>query len=107
MTVTGGAGFIGSNLVRLLLERGYRVTVLDDMSSGFRENLDGLAGVELIEASILEEEAVRQAVEDAAAVFHLAASVGGIGANREHQAEFFYDNLQTPAPTAGAVWAPN
>ena len=36
-----------------------------------------------------------------------AAAVGGIGANREHQADFFYDNLQTPAPTAGAVWAPN
>ena len=38
-------------------------------------------------------------------VIHLAARVGGIGANREHPAEFFYDNLMTPAPTAGAVWA--
>jgi len=36
-------------------------------------------------------------------VIHLAARVGGIGANREHPAEFFYDNLMTPAPTAGAV----
>ena len=75
-TVTGGAGFIGSNLARLLLDRGYRVTVIDDLSSGFRENLDALDGVELIEASILDPEAVRQAVEGAAAVFHLAASVG-------------------------------
>ena len=76
MTVTGGAGFIGSNLVRLLLDRGYRVTVLDDLSSGFRENLDALDGVELIEASILDPQAARQAVEGAATVFHLAASVG-------------------------------
>jgi len=36
-------------------------------------------------------------------VIHLAARVGGIGANREHPTEFFYDNLMTPAPTAGAV----
>ena len=75
MTVTGGAGFIGSNLVRALLEWGHPVTVLDDLSSGFAENLDGLA-VELIEASILDEAAVEQAVDGAEVVFHLAASVG-------------------------------
>ena len=75
-TVTGGAGFIGSNLVRLLLDQGYRVTVLDDLSSGFAENLEGLSGVELIEASILDDGAVRRAVEGATAIFHLAASVG-------------------------------
>ncbi|MDX6545483.1 MAG: UDP-glucose 4-epimerase, partial [Gaiellales bacterium] len=40
--VTGGAGFIGSTLVRLLIERGYRVRVYDDLSSGAREHLEGL-----------------------------------------------------------------
>ena len=40
--VTGGAGFIGSTIVRLLIARGHAVTVLDNLSSGYRSNLDGL-----------------------------------------------------------------
>jgi GDP-L-fucose synthase len=40
-------------------------------------------------------------------IIHLAAHVGEIGANREHPVEFFYNNLMTPAPTAGAVWVSN
>ena len=75
-TVTGGAGFIGSNLVRSLLSRGVRVTVIDDLSSGYRENLHELPEVELIEGSILDEEAVQRAVAAADVVFPLAASVG-------------------------------
>ena len=76
MTVTGGAGFIGSNLVQLLTSLDHRVTVIDDLSSGYRENLDGLPGVELLEASILDEGEVLRAVDGAEVVFHLAASVG-------------------------------
>jgi UDP-glucose 4-epimerase len=76
MTVTGGAGFIGSNLVRLLRSFDHRVTVIDDLSSGYRENLHELPEVELIEGSILDEEAVQRAVAAADVVFHLAASVG-------------------------------
>jgi UDP-glucose 4-epimerase len=75
-TVTGGAGFIGSNLVRSLLSRGVRVTVIDDLSSGYVENLRELGEAEFIEASILDEEPLRHAVEGADTVFHLAASVG-------------------------------
>lgn len=40
-------------------------------------------------------------------IIHLGAHVGGIGANREHPAELFYDNLMGPAPTAGAGWVHN
>lgn len=70
--VTGGAGFIGSHLVDALLERGARVRVLDDLSSGRRENLD-LARAELLEGSILDSEIVEKAVAGCDAVFHLAA----------------------------------
>lgn len=74
--VTGGAGFIGSNLVGVLVERGYEVTVLDNMMSGFRCNLDPFPGARLIEGDVRDERAVSRAMEGAEVVFHLAASVG-------------------------------
>jgi UDP-glucose 4-epimerase len=74
--VTGGAGFIGSNLVKSLVERGDRVTVLDDLSSGYQVNLEPFPEVRFIRASVLDREAVREAVAGAETVFHLAASVG-------------------------------
>jgi UDP-glucose 4-epimerase len=74
--VTGGSGFIGSNIVRLLLDRGVEVRVLDDFSSGFRENLDGCPSVEVFEADIRDVERLDRAMAGADAVFHLAASVG-------------------------------
>ena len=63
--VTGGAGFIGSNLVDALVARGDEVTVIDDLSTGRRENLEqALAnGAELIELDIRDAEAVADAVE--------------------------------------------
>src|SRR4051794_41888109 len=77
--VTGGAGFIGSNLVAALLERGDQVTVLDDLSTGRRENVEqALAGgAELVELDIRDSEAVYDAVERAKpeVVFHLAAQI--------------------------------
>ncbi|HEY5976438.1 MAG TPA: NAD-dependent epimerase/dehydratase family protein [Solirubrobacterales bacterium] len=77
--VTGGAGFIGSNLVDALLERGDEVTVLDDLSTGRRENLDGAiaAGATLVELDIRDADAVNEAVAAAApqTIFHLAAQI--------------------------------
>ena len=77
--VTGGAGFIGSNLVDHLLERGDEVTVVDDVSTGKRANLEGAlgAGAELIELDIRDAEALARAVERASpeVVFHLAAQI--------------------------------
>jgi nucleoside-diphosphate-sugar epimerase len=72
--VTGGAGFIGSHLVRGLLDEGHQVRVLDNFSSGRRENLDGL-DIELVEADIRERAAVDRAVAGSDWVFHLAAMV--------------------------------
>lgn len=72
--VTGGAGFIGSHLVEALLERGIRVTVLDNLSTGRFENLPK-ASVRFIEGSILDQAVLEDAMEGASVVFHLAASV--------------------------------
>ena len=76
--VTGGAGFIGSNVVRLLIERGHDIVVLDNLVSGYRCNLDPFAEVQLIEGDVRDAETVARAMDGADAVFHLAASVGNI-----------------------------
>lgn len=70
--VTGGAGFIGSNLSRALLARGDDVRVLDDLSTGRKENLDGVA-VDLVVGSVEDPDTVAAAVEGVEVVFHQAA----------------------------------
>ncbi len=74
--VTGGAGFIGSNLVKALVQNGCEVAVLDNLSSGYRSNLDPFPGIRFIEADIRDPRAVDEAIDGVALVFHLAASVG-------------------------------
>ena len=74
--VTGGAGFIGSNIVKLLVEEGHETTVLDNLSSGSLTNLSAFPSVRFIEGDIRASEAVEEAVRGADTVFHLAASVG-------------------------------
>ena len=77
--VTGGAGFVGSNLIDALLARGDEVTVLDDLSTGRRENLSSAleAGAELRVGDVTDAEAVSAAFDAARpeAVFHLAAQI--------------------------------
>jgi UDP-glucose 4-epimerase len=70
--VTGGAGFIGSNLVRALLERGDDVRVLDNFSTGNRANLEGL-DVEVVEGELRSYERVHNAVRGVEVVYHLGA----------------------------------
>jgi len=72
--VTGGAGFIGCNLVRYILDKGQQVVVLDDFSTGKRGNLAKVAGrIELIEGDIRDRDATDRAVAGCAAIFHEAA----------------------------------
>src|SRR5918995_2273316 len=77
--VTGGAGFIGSNLVDRLLARGDEVTVIDDLSTGKRENLSPAlgAGARLVEADIRDAQGIADVFRDAQpeVVFHLAAQI--------------------------------
>lgn len=74
--VTGGAGFIGSNLVRHLIKTGNSVTVLDNFMSGYRSNLDAFASLHIIEGDVRDKSTVEIAMKGIEIVFHLAASVG-------------------------------
>jgi UDP-glucose 4-epimerase len=77
--VTGGAGFIGSNVTRLLLDRGHEVTVLDNLSSGYRVNV--LEGeVRFVEGDIRDAQTVERAAAGCEVIWHLAASVGNLRA---------------------------
>jgi UDP-glucose 4-epimerase len=75
--VTGGAGFIGSTLTRLLLERGYAVRIYDDFSTGSREHLIG-AEAEIVEGDVRDLDSLTAAAAGAGVVFHLAAGAGVI-----------------------------
>lgn len=88
--VTGGLGFLGKYVARKLSERGAVVSVAD-----------------LNRYDLRRLEDIRCALSDSRpqTVVHLAARVGGIGANREHPAEFFYDNLMMSIPLLHESWA--
>jgi UDP-glucose 4-epimerase len=74
--VTGGSGFIGSNIVKLLRSEGHEVTVLDNLSSGHRTNLDPFPEVQLVEGDVRDAALINRLARDVEVIFHLAASVG-------------------------------
>lgn len=88
--VTGGAGFLGSYVVERLVERGARDVFVPQVSS----------------YDLVQPEAVSRLLDGARPelIIHLAARVGGIGANREHPADFFYDNLMMGAQLMHQAW---
>lgn len=73
--VTGGSGFIGSNVSKMLLNKGVEAVVFDNLSSGYYDNIKELP-VEFIKADILDRDAIKEACKGVDVVFHLAASVG-------------------------------
>jgi UDP-glucose 4-epimerase len=79
--VTGGAGFLGSHLVDALLRQGHLVRVLDDLSSGHRQNLP--QHIEFLHGDITDPTTVEEAFEGIDACFHLAAIASVVRSNRE------------------------
>ncbi len=76
VAITGGCGFIGSHLVRRFLECGFRVNVLDDLSTGRLDNLPGHADLRVDVGNILDPQAVSSITRGASLVIHLASVVG-------------------------------
>lgn len=74
--ITGGAGFIGSNVAKYFLEEGYEVVLLDNLSTGCRENIPQSPKARFIEGDILDSAILQKAARDCKVVLHLAASVG-------------------------------
>lgn len=98
--ITGGASFIGSHLTDALVERGAKVRIVDDLSSGKLENIQhhlARGTVEFIQADLREPGVARMAMRDIEIVFHLAADHGGRGYVDLHQAgpasNLFLDGL--------------
>ena len=76
--VTGGAGFIGSNVVKLLVNKGYDVIILDNLNTGYRDNIENTKNVEFIQGDIRDNDLVYNLVKKVNGIFHLAADVGNI-----------------------------
>lgn len=92
--ITGGAGFIGSHVVEKLVDRGAKVSVMDNLSGGSLANLAKVKNeVTFIKGNCAVLEEAEKACKDKDIVMNLAAKVGGIEYNRTHQATMFRDNL--------------
>lgn len=80
--VTGGASFIGSHLVDALVERGAEVRVVDNLSSGRVENIQGhisIGAIEFLNENLSDPKLIRRVLDGMEIVFHLAADHGGRG----------------------------
>ncbi|MGE3858347.1 MAG: NAD-dependent epimerase/dehydratase family protein [Dehalococcoidia bacterium] len=94
VTVGGGCGLIGSYLVPLLVDAGARVTVIDNLQNGVRENIAPVADrITFIEGDLRERRDCRQWLTDQDLFLNLAARASGVGFSRTHHATMLMDNL--------------
>lgn len=92
--VAGGAGFIGSHLVEQLVEASAKVRVADNLENGSLENLSSCRNkIEFVEADLTQQEACKKVCKDMDIVMNLAAKVGGIEYNKNHQGTMFTQNI--------------
>ncbi|MFH1850450.1 MAG: SDR family NAD(P)-dependent oxidoreductase [archaeon] len=92
--VTGGAGFIGSHAAELLVEKGARVTVADNLENGNLKNLERVREqIEFVKCDLKDPGDAARAARGMDIILHLAAKVGGIGYNKEHPGTMFRSNM--------------
>lgn len=92
--VTGGAGFIGSHLVEMLLEKGANVKVADNLENGSLDNLKSCEKkIEFVRGDLTKIEVCEKVSKDVEIVLNLAAKVGGIGFNKAHPGTMFTSNI--------------
>ncbi|MFQ6019156.1 MAG: SDR family NAD(P)-dependent oxidoreductase [Dehalococcoidia bacterium] len=102
--VTGGAGFIGANLVQRLVQEGARVRVVDSLERMGSENTAAFRGsVEFLERDLGKMESCMEACQDVEMVFHLAAAAGSSDHYRRHPAEVMLQNLIIDAHVLAAA----
>jgi UDP-glucose 4-epimerase len=99
--VTGGAGFVGSHVAELLRDRGHEVTVVDDLSSGKRENVP--EGCRLLELDITDAAGVHRAIDGATFVCHLAAQASVTVVFASTGGALYGDNAPIPTPETAAT----
>ncbi len=101
--VTGGAGFIGSNLVKRLVEKGYKVTAIDNFERGKLEFVENTKSLKLIVCDLTNYEIMHQFFEGQDIVIHLASKVGGIGVYLDTPYQVMKANMEMDANVLKAV----
>jgi len=92
--VAGGAGLIGSHIARTLVNKGARVTIADDLSSGSTKNIEDIkGGVEFVSVDLRKEDNCKKLTRDKDYIFQLAANMGGIGYITAVGADIMRDNI--------------
>lgn len=101
--VTGGAGFIGSHLVKRLIELGHEVTAIDNLERGKVDFVENIKSLKLIVCDLTDYETIQQFFEDKDIVIHLASKVGGIGVYLDTPYQVMKANMEMDANVLKAV----
>lgn len=101
--VTGGAGFIGSHLVKRLIERGHEVTAIDNLERGKIDFIENNKSLKLVICDLTDYEIMQQFFENKDIVIHLASKVGGIGVYLDTPYQVMKANMEMDANVLKAV----